>query len=57
MARTPTIRPEREKVARALRVLEERFRHELMPEEERLELHDRIVRIRRRLNFGLSKRS
>jgi hypothetical protein len=48
--------PPTEKVAR-LRVLEERYRHEFMDEDERLELHDRIARIRRRLTFGLSKRS
>jgi hypothetical protein len=55
MARTPTIRPEREKVAEELRVLEDQLRHELMDDEERLELRERIIRIRRRLNFGLSR--
>jgi hypothetical protein len=29
--------------------LEERYRHELMDEDERLELAERIIRIRRRL--------
>lgn len=38
-----------------LRVLEDQLRHELMDEEERLELRDRILRIRRRLEFGLSR--
>jgi hypothetical protein len=37
--------------------LEERLAHELMDEDERLELRERIIRIRRRLNFGLSQRS
>ena len=48
MARTPTIRPERKKVAE-LRLLEERLRHELMDDEERKELRDRVLRLRRRL--------
>jgi hypothetical protein len=43
--------------AKCLARLEERYRHELMDEDERLELAERIIRIRRRLNFGLSKRS
>jgi hypothetical protein len=47
--RTPT----EEKLAN----LEERLAHELMDDEERLELRERILRIRRRLSFGLSKRS
>jgi hypothetical protein len=51
MARTPTIRPEREKVAE-LRVLEERLRHELMEDEERQELRERIIRLRRRLGVS-----
>jgi hypothetical protein len=50
MARTPTIRPEREKVAE-LRVLEERLRHELMDDEERQELRDRVLALRRRLGL------
>jgi hypothetical protein len=50
MARTPTIRPEREKVARELRLLEERLRHELMDDEERQELRDRVLRFRRHLS-------
>jgi hypothetical protein len=37
--------------------LEDRLRHELMDDEERQELRERIIRIRRRLNFGLSQRS
>jgi hypothetical protein len=37
--------------------LEERYRHELIDEDERLELRERILRIRRRLNFGLSRQS
>ena len=45
--RTPT----EEKLAK----LEERLRHELMDDEERQELRERILRIRRRLNFGLSR--
>jgi hypothetical protein len=49
MARTPTIRPEREKVAE-LRVLEERLRHELMDDEERQELRDHVISLHRRLS-------
>ena len=51
MARTPTIRPEREKVAarRSLRVLEERYRHEFMDEDQRQELRDRVLSLRWRL--------
>jgi hypothetical protein len=32
-----------------LRSLEERYRHELMDDEERLELRDRVLALRRRL--------
>jgi hypothetical protein len=46
MARPPTIRSGAEKVAK-LRVLEERLRHELMDDEERQELRDRVLRLRR----------
>jgi hypothetical protein len=35
--------------------LEDRYRHELMADDERMELHDRIARIRRRLRSGLSR--
>ena len=49
MARTPTIRPDTEKVVRDLRVLEERLRHELLDDEERQELRDRVLSLRRRL--------
>jgi hypothetical protein len=52
MARTPVIRTPTEKVARELRqqlrVLEERLRHELMDDEERQELRDRVMGLRRR---------
>jgi hypothetical protein len=51
MARTPTIRSGAEKVARdlhQLRVLEERLRHELLDDEERQELRDRVLSLRRR---------
>jgi hypothetical protein len=44
-----------DKVARELGLLEERLRHELMDDAERQELRDRIIHIRRRLNFGLSR--
>jgi hypothetical protein len=46
MARIPTIRSGAEQVARNLRVLEERLRHELMNDEERQELCDRVLRLR-----------
>jgi hypothetical protein len=53
---TPTIRPDGEKVAAGeaeellaeLRSLEERYRHELMDDEERQELRDRVLRLRNR---------
>jgi len=54
MARTPTIRSGAKKVARdhrQLRSLEERLRHELMDDEERQELRDRVLRLRRRLSL------
>jgi hypothetical protein len=35
--------------------LEECYRHELIDDEERQELRDRIIGLRRRLNFGLSR--
>jgi hypothetical protein len=50
MARTPTIRSGAEKVARDLRVLEERLRHELLDDEERQELRDRVISLHRRLS-------
>jgi hypothetical protein len=31
--------------------LEEKYRHELLPEDERLELRERIVRLRRKLGL------
>lgn len=48
----PTIRPEGEKVAaeKRLATLAERYRHELLDVEERAELRDRILRLRRRLS-------
>ena len=49
MARTPTIRSGAEKVVHDLRVLEERLRHELLDDEERQELRDRVLSLRRRL--------
>jgi hypothetical protein len=36
---------------RKLRALEEKFRHELMGEDERLELREAIVRLRRKLGL------
>jgi hypothetical protein len=39
--------------ARSLADLEERYRHELMDDEERCELRDRVLRLRRRLRLGL----
>jgi hypothetical protein len=52
MARTLTIRTPTEKVARLrqLRVLEERLAHEFMDDEERQELRDRVLALRRRLS-------
>ncbi len=52
---TNILRNTPEKVAQELRVLEDQLRHELMEDEERMILRDRILRIRRRLNFGLSR--
>jgi hypothetical protein len=36
-------------VAEKLRKLEERYAHELLPEEERLELRERIHKLRKKL--------
>ena len=36
-------------IARKLRVLEERFAHELLPEGERLELRERILKLRKKI--------
>jgi len=36
---------------RRLRALEEKYRHELLGEDERLELRETIVRLRRRLGL------
>jgi hypothetical protein len=47
---TNILRNAPEKVARELRLLEEHPRHELMDDEERQELRDRILRLRRRLS-------
>ncbi len=35
-------------IAEKLRVLEERYAHELLPEEERLELRERILKLRKK---------
>ena len=45
----PKGRPARLRMVRILKEAEERYRHELMSEEERLLLHDRIVRLKTRL--------
>ncbi|CAA9455847.1 MAG: hypothetical protein AVDCRST_MAG01-01-5179 [uncultured Rubrobacteraceae bacterium] len=37
--------------ATRLQRLEEKYRRELLPEDERLELYERIVRLRRRLGL------
>ena len=42
---------EQERLAR----LEEKYLHELLTEDERCELRDRIVRLRRRLRLGVSR--
>ena len=51
---THTIRPDGENVARErlaeLRYLEERLAHELIDDEERQELRDRVLSLRRRLS-------
>jgi len=48
-----TSAPAHPPTAEELAKLEERFRHELMDADERLELRERIVRLRRRLRLGL----
>jgi hypothetical protein len=37
-----------ELIQERLRILEERYRHELLSDEERQELRDRVLRLRRR---------
>ena len=51
MARTSIIREPDSKVPadKLLARLEERYRHELMDDEERLALRDRVIGLRRRL--------
>jgi hypothetical protein len=49
---TNILRNAPEKVAQELRVLEDQLRHELMDHEERQELHDRVLRLRRRLHIA-----
>ncbi len=36
-------------IAEKLRELEERYRHELFPEEERLELRERILKLKKKI--------
>jgi hypothetical protein len=36
---------------RKLRELEDAYRHQLMPDEERMEVRDRVLRLRRRLGL------
>lgn len=50
---TRTVSITRESIARKLAVLEERYRHELMPEGERLELRERILKLRTKLTADL----
>jgi hypothetical protein len=50
--RTPSAEVTPEK---RLEELEETYRHEILDPEERLEVRERIERIRRRLRFGLSR--
>jgi hypothetical protein len=45
----PKERPARKRMLIVLREAEERYRHELMGEEERLMLHDRIIRLKTKL--------
>ena len=47
---TNILRNAPEKVAE-LRLIEERYRHELMDDEERQELRDQVLRLRRRLGL------
>jgi len=45
---------ERERMHLVLREAEERFRHELLDTEERLLLHDRILRLKKKLAAALA---
>ena len=38
-------------IAEKLRKLEERYAHELLPEEERLELRERILKLRKKIEM------
>ena len=38
-------------IAERLRRLEERYAHELLPEEERLELRERILKLRKKIEM------
>ena len=44
-------------VAERLAKLEERYRHELLPEEERIELRERILRLRQRVEEAAAGRA
>jgi len=48
-----TSAPAHPPTAEELAKLEERCRHELMDDDERMELRDRILRLRRRLRLAL----
>jgi hypothetical protein len=45
----PKERPARKRMLLALMEAEERYRHELLVDEERLVLHDRIIRLKKKL--------
>jgi len=45
----PSVPEARERIHLVLKEAEERFAHELLDDEERLVLHDRIIRLKMRL--------
>jgi hypothetical protein len=49
----PFTAKQHEPTAEKLAKLEERLAHELMDDEDRQELRDRVLRLRRRLRLGL----
>jgi hypothetical protein len=52
---TISVPKERERMHLALREAEERYRHELLEDEERLLLRDRVVRLKKKLAAELAR--
>ena len=51
----PSVPEARERIHLVLKEAEERFAHELLDDEERLVLHDRIIRLKKKLATELAR--